>query len=158
MGKTLRPQCWKISQGMVDSCFVYSCLCFSLCLKQLFHHLTSHPPIYLFTIPIPPLISLVTLSSTYLPIHPLTHPHPHPFIYLPTIHPFIDSSIHTSIYPPIYLLSTHPSIHSSTSAPSPFTYSLSIYQTIYSSVTYPPMHTPTHPNSHSPTYLFSILA
>lgn len=145
-------------------------LMFSLCLKQLSlmsplgtclcpyesHHLTRHPCIH-SSIHLP---NHHSYTSTHLSIHPHihlpTHPPPthtlHPFICLPTIHPFIYPPIHTSIHPPIYLhLPIHPSTHLLVSF-SPFTYSSSVYQTIHSSTRYPPMHTPTRPNGHSATY------
>ncbi|KAB0401866.1 hypothetical protein E2I00_010847, partial [Balaenoptera physalus] len=80
-------------------------------------YLATHPStprsIYLFTIPIHPLISPFT-----------PHPPTHASIYSP-FHPQIPSPIHSfTHYPPshlpinpsIHLLSTHPSIHSSINA------------------------------------------
>lgn len=174
LGETLKPWCRKLSQDMVDSCFVIPAYDFFI--KQLFlnvtitnilmfyefHHLPGYPSIHpcihlpthhSYNLLISPLIPLSTYPCIHLLTLPPTHKHPRPFpfVHLSTNHPFIYSLIHLFIF----YLPIHPYIHLSMPF-YPFSYS-SIYQTIHSSTTYPPMHIPIHPNSHSPSLPLSIL-
>lgn len=122
-------------------------------------YLVTHPStrlsISLATITIHRLISPFTVSPPYpplrLPTQPPTHTSHHPFIYLPTTHPFVYSPVHPATHLPIHL---YPPTHT------PVSVLLSIHLLVHFPTTHlstisSSMHTPIHPNGHAPSHQHS---